>query len=134
MKKLTVLLFCFFLLNISCRKPENSPAPSSVISGKKWRLISYNLNGLEILSGFSNCTVAFNSNSELVITNNGINNTGTWKEFSNPPKIEMNISSNDAYVILFNKTWEAILLNPGRVELADTKINPQEIIKLDIIP
>jgi len=133
--KLKLIIYLFSaVVFFSCRKPENSPAPSSVISGKKWRLISYNLNGLEILSGFSNCTVAFNSNGELVITNNGINNTGTWKEFSDPPKIEMNISSNDAYVILFNKTWEAILLNPGRVELADTKINPQEIIKLDIIP
>jgi hypothetical protein len=131
--KLIIYLFCTAVV-FSCRKPENSPAPSSIISGKKWKLISYSLNGTEIISGFSACTVTFNSDGVLVITNNGINNTGTWKEFSEPPKIEMNITSNDSYVDLFNKTWEAILLNPGRIQLADTRINPQEIIKLDIIP
>lgn len=121
-------------LLFSCRKPEDSPAPSSIIKGKKWKLISYTLNGAEIISNFSQCSLAFNADGVLQITNEGAGHAGTWQEFSDPPKIEMIINSNDPYVNLFNKTWEALLLNPGRIQLADNKNNPQEIIKLDLIP
>jgi hypothetical protein len=128
-------LICLFLVAFlfSCRKPEDSPAPSSIIKGKKWKLISYNLNGTEIIGGFSDCVLDFNNDGTLLIMNAGKNNIGSWIEFSEPAKIEMNVTSNDPYVNLFNKTWETVFLNPGRIQLADQKINPQEIIKLDIL-
>ena len=122
------------LLIFSCRKPENSPAPSSVISGKNWKLVEYNYNGTDITSNFSDCRFSFGSDGVLKISNAGQTFTGTWKEFSNPPKLEIIIVTNNTFVQLFNKNWENKLLNPQRIELADIKIDPQEIIKLDLIP
>ena len=122
------------LLIFSCRKPENSPAPSSVISGKNWKLVEYNYNGTDITNNFSDCRFSFGSDGVLKISNAGQTFTGTWKEFSNPPKLEINIATNNTFVQLFNKNWENKLLNPQRIELADSKIDPQEIIKLDLIP
>jgi hypothetical protein len=122
------------LLIFSCRKPENSPAPSSVISGKNWKLVEYNYNGTDITSNFSDCRFSFGSDGVLKISNAGQTFTGTWKEFSNPPKLEIIIVTNNTFVQLFNKNWENKLLNPQRIELADSKIDPQEIIKLDLIP
>jgi hypothetical protein len=118
----------------ACRKPENSPAPSSIISGKNWKLVEYNYNGTNITNNYSNCQFGFGSDGVLKITNAGQTYTGTWKEFSNPPKLEINIVTNNTFVQLFNKTWENKLLNPQRIELADSKIEPQEIIKLDLVP
>jgi hypothetical protein len=129
-----LIFLSIVVLFFSCRKPENSPAPSSIIKGKKWKLVSYTLNGTEIINGFTNCTLSFNNDGTLIVANDGKNNNGTWKEFSNPPKIEMDITSNDSYVSLLNKTWETAFLNPGRIKLADDKINPQEVITLDLIP
>jgi len=134
MKPLSFILLLTILMAFSCRKPENSPAPSSVISGKNWKLVEYNYNGTNITGNYSNCQFSFGSDGVLKITNAGQTNTGTWKEFSNPPKLEINIATNNTFVQLFNKTWENKLLNPQRIELADSKINPQEIIKLDLIP
>jgi hypothetical protein len=122
------------LLIFSCRKPENSPAPSSVISGKNWKLVEYNYNGTDITNNFSDCRFSFGSDGVLKISNAGQTFTGTWKEFSNPPKLEIIIVTNNTFVQLFNKNWENKLLNPQRIELADIKIDPQEIIKLDLIP
>ena len=122
------------LLIFSCRKPENSPAPSSVISGKNWKLVEYNYNGTDITNNFSDCRFSFGSDGVLKISNAGQTFTGTWKEFSNPPKLEITIVTNNTFVQLFNKNWENKLLNPQRIELADSKIDPQEIIKLDLIP
>jgi hypothetical protein len=76
----------------------------------------------------------FNTNGTLSVVNDGKNYSGTWKEFSDPPKVEMNISSSDNYVKLLSKTWETLFLTPGRIQLADSKINPGETIKLDLIP
>ena len=118
----------------ACRKPENSPAPSSIISGKNWKLVEYNYNGTNITNNYSNCQFDFGSDGVLKITNAGQTYTGSWKEFSNPPKLEINIVTNNTFVQLFNKTWENKLLNPQRIELADSKVDPQEIIKLDLIP
>jgi hypothetical protein len=133
--KLKLLIFLSFItLLFSCRKPEDSPAPSSIIKGKKWKLTSYTLNGTEIIGGFSQCTLAFNADGVLQIGNAGNSHAGTWREFSDPPKIEMIINSNDPYVNLFNKIWESLLLNPSRIQLTDNKNNPQEIIGLDLIP
>ena len=133
--KFNFLIFLTVIsLLFSCRKPEDSPAPSSIIKGKKWKLVSYDLGGTEIISSFSGCALTFDNNDVLIITNAGTNHTGTWIEFSDPPKIDMIISSNDPYVNLFNKTWETVLLTPGRIQLADNKLNPQEIIKLDLLP
>lgn len=140
MKMKLIIFLCCTIVLFSCRKPEDTPAPSSIIRGKKWKLISYlvknpnDVNYTEIISGFSGCTISFNNDGGLVITNAGKSNTGSWTEFSEPPKIEMDVISNDSYVNLFNKTWEAVLLNPSRIQLADSKINPQEKIKLDVIP
>jgi hypothetical protein len=122
------------LLIFSCRKPENSPAPSSVISGKNWKLVDYNYNGTDITNNFSDCRFSFGGDGVLKISNAGQTFTGTWKEFSNPPKLEIIIVTNNTFVQLFNKNWENKLLNPQRIELADSKIDPQEIIKLDLIP
>jgi hypothetical protein len=134
MKKLSFILLSFFLLNLSCRKPEDSPAPSSVISGKNWKLIYYNLNGTEITNSFSNCTLDFEQDGELRITNAGQSYIGNWKEFSDPPKLELDINTGNFPVSLFSKTWENKLLNPTRIELVDFKIDPQEIVRLDLIP
>lgn len=134
MKPLSFIWPMIILLIFSCRKPENSPAPSSVISGKNWKLVEYNYNGTDITSNFSDCRFSFGSDGVLKISNAGQTFTGTWKEFSNPPKLEIIIVTNNTFVQLFNKNWENKLLNPQRIELADSKIDPQEIIKLDLIP
>jgi hypothetical protein len=134
MKPLSFIWLVIILLIFSCRKPENSPAPSSVISGKNWKLVEYNYNGTNITSNFSDCRFSFGSDGVLKISNAGQTFTGTWKEFSNPPKLEITIVTNNTFVQLFNKNWENKLLNPQRIELADSKIDPQEIIKLDLIP
>ena len=122
------------LLTFSCRKPEDVPPPSSVINGKKWKLVYYSYNGTEITDKFSNCIFSFGNDGFLKITNAGKEFTGSWKEISDPPKLEIVVLTNDQYVNLFNRTWENKLLNPSRIELADLKIQPQEIIKLDVIP
>lgn len=134
MKPLSFIWLMIILLIFSCRKPENSPAPSSVISGKNWKLVEYNYNGTDITNNFSDCRFSFGSDGVLKISNAGQTFTGTWKEFSNPPKLEIIIVTNNTFVQLFNKNWENKLLNPQRIELADSKIDPQEIIKLDLIP
>jgi hypothetical protein len=134
MKPLSFIWLMIILLIFSCRKPENSPAPSSVISGKNWKLVEYNYNGTDITNNFSDCRFSFGSDGVLKISNAGQTFTGTWKEFSNPPKLEITIVTNNTFVQLFNKNWENKLLNPQRIELADSKIDPQEIIKLDLIP
>lgn len=134
MKPLSFIWLVIILLIFSCRKPENSPAPSSVISGKNWKLVEYNYNGTNITNNFSDCRFSFGSDGVLKITNAGQTFTGIWKEFSNPPKLEIIIVTNNTFVQLFNKNWENKLLNPQRIELADSKIDPQEIIKLDLIP
>ncbi|MFN9709831.1 MAG: hypothetical protein ACK55K_00275 [Bacteroidota bacterium] len=128
-----VFIFCLFMM-FSCRKPENVPAPSSVISGKRWKLISYSFNGTDITNKFSNCILTFEGNGTLKIVNAGQNYSGSWVEYSAPPKLELNIFTSDPVVSLFNRTWENKLLNPTRIELADLKIQPQEIVKLDLIP
>jgi hypothetical protein len=134
MKPLSIILCLICTLVLSCRKPESSPAPSSVISGKNWKLVEYNYNGTDITNNFSDCRFSFGSDGVLKISNAGQTFTGTWKEFSNPPKLEITIVTNNTFVQLFNKNWENKLLNPQRIELADSKIDPQEIIKLDLIP
>ena len=134
MKKLSFILLSFFLLNLSCRKPEDSPAPSSVISGKNWKLIYYSLNGTDKSNDFINCVVSFKEDGSLKITNNGLDYSGDWVEFSEPPKLELNINTGNYPVSLLSKTWENKLLNPTRVELVDFKIDPQEIVRLDLIP
>jgi hypothetical protein len=134
MKIFILFLASLIVLNCSCRKPEDVPPPSSVISGKKFKLIYYSYNGTEITNNFSNCTLVFAQDGSLKIINNGIEFNGSWKELSDPPKLEINIVTNDQYVGLFNRVWENKLLNPTRIELADLKIQPQEIIRLDIIP
>jgi hypothetical protein len=134
MKVHCLIFLAAFSLLFSCRKPEDSPAPSSIIKGKRWKLVSYDLGGTEIVSSFSGCVLSFDNNDVLIITNAGTNHTGTWVEFSDPPKIDMIISSNDPYVNLFNKTWETVLLTPGRIQMADNKLNPLEVIKLDLLP
>jgi len=134
MKPLSFIWLMIILLIFSCRKPENSPAPSSVISGKNWKLVDYNYNGTDITNNFSDCRFSFGGDGVLKISNAGQTFTGTWKEFSNPPKLEIIIVTNNTFVQLFNKNWENKLLNPQRIELADSKIDPQEIIKLDLIP
>jgi len=134
MKPLSIILCLICTLVLSCRKPESSPAPSSVISGKNWKLVEYNYNGTNIINNYSNCRFSFDNNGVLKITNAGQTFTGTWKEFSNPPKLELNIITNNTFVQLFNKTWENKLLNPTRIEMVDSKIEPREIIKLDLIP
>jgi hypothetical protein len=118
----------------SCRKPEDVPAPSSIISGKRWKLISYIYNGTDITANFSNCILTFEGNGSLKIVNGGQNFSGSWIEFSEPPKLELSVNTSDPYVSLLNRTWENKLLNPSRIELADLKIQPQEIVKLDLIP
>lgn len=133
MKSLSLILF-FSLLVYSCRKPENSPAPSSVISGKNWKLVSYNYQGRDITPNYTSCRFSFGTDGVLKISNAGQVYTGTWKEFSNPPKLELNVATNSPLVSLFNRIWENKLLNPQRIELADSKIEPQQIIKLDLIP
>jgi hypothetical protein len=134
MKKLSFILLSFFLLNLSCRKPEDSPAPSSVIRGKNWKLIYYSLNGTEKTDDFINCVVSFKEDGSLNITNNRLNYSGDWMEFSEPPKLELNINTGNYPVSLLSRTWENKLLNPTRIELVDFKIDPQEIVRLDLIP
>lgn len=134
MKKLTIIFFSICLLNLSCRKPEDVPAPSSVINGKNWRLIYYSFNGTDITSDFRNCVLAFLEGGSLKITNEGVEYSGSWVEFSEPPKLELTVNTANPFVDKLNGNWENKLLNPGRIELVDDKIAPQKIIKLDIIP
>jgi hypothetical protein len=134
MKTFILHVLLIIVLSFSCRKPENVPTPSSVISGKKWKLIYYSLNGTDITKKFSNCSLSFGKDGVMIIKNADKEYTGTWKEISDPPKLEMDVSTNDQFVALFSRTWENKLLNPARIELADLKIQPQEIIKLDVIP
>jgi hypothetical protein len=129
-----ILLLFLIVIGFSCRKPEDLPAPSSIISGKRWKLMSYTYNGTDITGSFSNCILTFEGNGSLKIVNAGQIYSGSWREFSDPPKLELNVISSDQMVNLFNRTWENKLLNPERIELADLKIQPQEIIKLDLIP
>ena len=134
MKTILIHFLLFSVICFSCRKPQDVPPPSSVLSGKSWKLVYYSYNGTEITDKFSNCIFSFGKDGVLKITNNGINYSGSWKEISDPPKLEMEILANDQYISLFKRTWENKLLNPSRIELADFKIQPQEIIKLDLIP
>lgn len=134
MKKLSIILLSSFLLTLSCRKPEDVPAPSSVISGKNWKLIYYSFNGTDITGDFGNCVLSFGSNGNLKITKDEVDYNGSWVEFSEPPKLDINIISSDPYVDQLSGNWENKLLNPGRIELVDDKIAPQKIVKLDLIP
>jgi hypothetical protein len=134
MKSLKLVVILVSILSFSCRKPENPPAPSSVISGKNWKLVEYTYNGTNITNNYSSCRFSFGSDGNLKITNAGQTFSGTWKEFSEPPKLELNVATNNTFISLFNRIWEIKLLNPQRIELADSKIQPQEIVKLDLVP
>jgi hypothetical protein len=119
---------------VSITTPDTVTDASIVISGKNWKLIYYNLNGTEITNSFSNCTLNFGQDGELRITNAGQSYIGNWKQFSDPPKLELEVNTGNFPVSLLTKTWENKLLNPTRIELVDFKIDPQEIIRLDLIP
>jgi len=134
MKPFTIIIILFVVFGFSCRKPEDLPTPSSIIRDRNWKLVEYNFNGTNITNNFSNCTFRFDGDGVLKITNAGQTYTGTWKEFSEPPKIELIVLANNTFINLFNRAWDTKLLNPQRIELADDKFRPQEIIKLDLIP
>jgi hypothetical protein len=134
MKYLPIYFLSFSLLLSACRKPQDSPAPSAIITGKSWKLIFYSYNGTDITNKFSNCIIKFEGNGTLKATNAGQTFSGTWEEVLEPPKLKMDITTNNQYVRLFNKEWEKKLLNPTRVEFVDNRIAPQENIKFDLVP
>lgn len=134
MKVLSITMLSLFVMALSCRKPEDVPAPSSVIKGKKWKLIYYSDGGTDITANFSNCVLYFLEDQNLEVSDGGAGYSGSWIEFSEPPKLEINVNTSNAYVNLLNGSWENKLLNPTRIELVDNKIAPQLIVKLDLVP
>jgi hypothetical protein len=133
MKSILFLFVTVFLLAASCRKPEDSPSPASIITGKTWKLVSYTYYGTNITNKFSNCTISFSGDGTLKAVNAGQNLTGTWEEVSSPPKLKMDILTSNQWMRLLNKEWTSKLLNPTRIEFVDDRVAPQEIIKFDLV-
>ncbi len=133
MKNSILLLTIFFLLGSSCRKPQDPPPPSLLINGNKFRVHQYSLNGQDNTAKFANCVLYFQQDGKFEITQDGKLFSGSWEEYSEPPKLSIEILTNNNYLNLLSREWQNDLLNPTRVKLVDELNAPQQILILDLI-
>ena len=133
MKK--TIFFSFFLIiaAFSCRKPQDPPAPSVLLSGNRFKVHFYSLNGNNETNKFANCTITFVATGELEVTKDGNRYNGDWEEYSNPATVNISISSNNPNLNLINREWQNDLLNPTRIKLVDDLTDPKHILILDLL-
>ncbi len=133
MKNSILLLTIFFLFGISCRKPQDPPPPSLLINGNKFRVHQYSLNGQDNTAKFANSVLYFQQDGKLELTQDGKLFSGSWEEYSEPPILNIGISTNNTYLNLLSREWQNDLLNPTRIKLVDELNAPQHILILDLI-
>ncbi|MBU6157827.1 MAG: hypothetical protein KGP35_02235 [Bacteroidetes bacterium] len=132
--KNSILLSVFFVMAvISCRKPQDPPPPSRLISGNKFKVHQYVLNGQDNTAKFANSVLYFQEDGRLELTQDGKVFSGSWEEYSDPPKLSVEILTNNNFLNLLSREWLNDLLNPTRVKLVDELTSPQHILILDLI-
>lgn len=133
MKNSSLLLVFSLLLLIACRKPQDPPAPSLLLSGNKFIVHEYTLNGQDNTNKYVNSVLYFQEDGQLEITLDGKVFSGSWEEYSLPQKVNIDIFTTNPYLNLLSREWLNDLLNPSRIKLVDELNAPQQILILDLV-
>jgi len=134
--KLTLVLFCIFMLNVAsmCSKDDSNSSsyadPSPVINTVNqgtWRITLYNDSGTEKTSNFTGYNFTFGSGNSLVATNGSNTYNGTWSVTSsnsnddNPNNdLDFNIGfTTPTNFVDLSDDWDIISYTSTKIQLVD---------------
>ncbi|HMO32890.1 MAG TPA: hypothetical protein PKE63_04920 [Lacibacter sp.] len=133
MKKIVLWIFLATLTLASCRKPQDPPPVTSVLLKNDWRVSFCRDNGTNRTSLYSGWKFTFlAADSSVTITTGGGTYLGKWSENTNARSFTLTINAPLFETALISRTWQVVLINPGRIRLADDRFNPRQELWFDI--